>query len=222
MKILAVHGLGENRAGFSDKLRTRIQGAHPDVIWDELLWSDSFIDQVKWFVNTMSHDNSLTKRLADFFYYMHPKLGHTVRMDFWKAAIDADIVIGYSAGSVVAYDALTRFAGSTSPNNRVPEPKVALVTMGSPLAFYVASTGNLQEPNALYWMNIYDKRDGLSSSLGEVFNSEKFIVDDVPVHTGGIFTPHLNYWGSKNVAEQVETVMCFAEHLLTHNTHHNC
>ena len=207
MKILAIHGVGESK-GFSRKLRDRVQEARSGIIWDELFWSSSFVDQVNWFNNTVYSSHAGNSRLAELFHYMHPRLGHEVRMEFWKNSIDADIIIGYSAGSVVAFDALTRWQTAPTTGRRVPDSKLVLVTMGSPLALYAVSAGNLPDPNVVYWMNIYDARDPVSSPLAPVWGQEN--VDDVRVRTGGVLTAHLHYWDSKEVFEKVLSVVDFA------------
>ena len=113
------------------------------------------------------------------------------------------VIVAHSWGSVVAVDALVRL----NQTNPFALPKVALVTLGSPLAI----TGtDAERIDALQWVNVFDPLDPIGSPLNGV---RGYVCEDLSVQTtpwysrvrpvAGPLQAHTSYWKHDRVVDAV-------------------
>lgn len=114
------------------------------------------------------------------------------------------VVVAHSWGTVVACDALARLHATG------PMPRVALITLGSPLAI----TGtDFVPPPGFAWHNVYDPLDPIGSPLNGVrgYACEDRAVVTTPWHSRlrpvrGPLDAHTAYWQHDAVVDLVTTV----------------
>ncbi len=180
MKIILIHGIGENDPGWSDALNAdQILGVAPDRIvefhYDDLMahtWlSRLLVRAAKMFIPVPAAVKAISS-LQDYvndilMYFVVPGVRAKIlkRLSGVLREYPDAIVMGYSLGSIVAYETLK--IHPQDARNHI------LVTLGSPLGSPLLQTlvkrflkvPDFTRPNVPAWFNLYSPLDVLSGRI---------------------------------------------------------
>lgn len=117
----------------------------------------------------------------------------------WAQPDDAVVFVGHSLGSVILVSAIELMLDG---GILAPERIRRIVVMGSPL--HVWSTPRRMKARLVKLpceriVNIYDRDDLIARPLAPLDRR----ITDVEINTGGVFSSHVGYWGSDQVARIV-------------------
>jgi pimeloyl-ACP methyl ester carboxylesterase len=174
-KIVAIHGIGNNKPGWSDSLRAFLD--IPESDWIEFNYED-LMDKT-WFHRVvvtatkvyLSHTygpeaaalgagtEDYFNDLVSYFVMNGTRLEIAVRLkEILRAHPDA-IILAHSLGSVVAYETLKNFDLSAH----------TLITMGSPLSKHLVKrflrVQNRERPKLVNWYNVWSLFDPVSGKV---------------------------------------------------------
>lgn len=195
MKIMLVHGIGNVKTGWSQPETTSaLLGVEPtDIIeftYEDLLDKSCFTTMfskaiffatAKWFPLAEPLTPIITDFISDVFVYYDTWFKNT-RMKILNRLLESmdthnpDVIIGFSLGSVVAYEGLGRMTLKNHTQNTQASFQVpTLITVGSPLGGLVGQimNGKLLAsskqglPKDITWINVYSKLDPISGKINK-------------------------------------------------------
>lgn len=198
-KIVAIHGIGDNKPGWSEPMRLNLDIPKED--WIEFNYEDlmdrSFFHKVVvtgtkiYLTHTYGPEASVMAEVAEdyindiisYFVMNGTRLEIQVRLKgLLKENPDA-VLIGHSLGSVVAYETLKNF------DVRVH----SMFTFGSPLSKGLVRKflriPNQNRPDLINWINVWSMLDPVS---GKINNLGCLPADQVHIHNSHALLPYAN------------------------------
>jgi hypothetical protein len=227
--IVCVHGIGEQKPGYSQKYRQGVEGQlGTKTEWHEVFWAD-VAHQEEALVMQLTDSSSLARKLLVYFGgdvvgYIPPDCGsgtyNKIQERFQQVVAKLPpgrvVLVGHSLGSVVISDGVWDMQKHGAWPAGVELHGV--VTFGSPIALYAMRCGlsNFTHPiRPKYWTNLWYESDpiGYTLHINDVYKQvvtrdEKLglyglrrLISWVPLVSAA--TSHLAYAGDDRVAKAI-------------------
>lgn len=207
--IVCVHGIGEQKAGFSDGLFKKIKIVPPND-WYEVSWQPvlskptTAIERTNMFFGHMLGKflrKSFISIISDAIFYLGDAYGPKIREEFFTILDDilnstpSDcnvevIFIAHSLGTVILYDCLSEIKNGKQDKKYDRIKILKCITFGSPIAIFVkARNGFAALPenfdSILPWLNIIGEYDPIAYRLKNNGHYQEEFINTFPkMHTG--------------------------------------